>query len=330
VAVAPLMEFWLSFSANRGALLASLFFTVVVVCALLAGVLAPHSPIEQYREHMLTPPVWDVAGNADFLFGTDELGRDILSRLIYGARISLLIGLTSVLLSLLPGMALGLLAAFYPKRLGVVIMRVMDVMLALPSLLLAICVITVLGPGLINTTIAIAIGNLPGYTRLTRAAALSEIGREYVTASRVAGASTWRLMFNAVLPNCMAPLIVNATLGFSSSVLEAAAGSGCARISWSGRAGANTGVGRDAVGRTRLYSTRTLGGDDSGHDGIADCFVGESDGRRSAGCARSQTETRVVRENHEFIDDQKSVCRIRSWPAGISCRRWRGSGSGRR
>jgi len=223
VAVAPLMEFWLSFSANRGALLASLFFTVVVVCALLAGVLAPHSPIEQYREHMLTPPVWDVAGNADFLFGTDELGRDILSRLIYGARISLLIGLTSVLLSLLPGMALGLLAAFYPKRLGVVIMRVMDVMLALPSLLLAICVITVLGPGLINTTIAIAIGNLPGYTRLTRAAALSEIGREYVTASRVAGASTWRLMFNAVLPNCMAPLIVNATLGFSSSVLEAAA-----------------------------------------------------------------------------------------------------------
>lgn len=216
-------QFCLSFSANRGALVASIFFVFIVLCALLAGVLAPHNPIEQFRDHMLMPPVWEDGGNAAFLFGTDELGRDILSRLIYGARISLLIGLTSVLLSLVPGMTLGLLAAFFPKRLGVLIMRVMDVMLALPSLLLAICVITVLGPGLINTTIAIAIGTLPSYTRLTRASALAEIEKEYVTASRVAGASIWRLMFNTVLPNCLAPLIVNATLGFSSSILEAAA-----------------------------------------------------------------------------------------------------------
>ena len=223
IAISPWREFWLSFSSNRGALVASLFFIFVVLCALLAGFLAPHNPIEQFRDHMLTPPVWEPDGRTQFLFGTDELGRDILSRLIYGARISLLIGLTSVLLSLVPGMSLGLLAAFFPRRLGVVIMRVMDVMLALPSLLLAICVITVLGPGLINTTIAIAIGTLPSYTRLTRASALAEIDKDYVTASRVAGASVARLMFNTVLPNCLAPLIVNATLGFSSSVLEAAA-----------------------------------------------------------------------------------------------------------
>jgi dipeptide transport system permease protein len=116
-----------------------------------------------------------------------------------------------------------LLAAFYPRRIGVVIMRVMDVLLALPALLLAICVITILGPGLVNTMIAVAVGTLPGYTRLTRAAAMAEINKEYVTASRVAGADTLRLMFNTVLPNCMAPLIVNATLGFSSAILETAA-----------------------------------------------------------------------------------------------------------
>ena len=219
----PLSEFWSGFSSNRGALVASIFFALIVVCAILADALAPHNPIEQFRHHMLVPPSWASDGSAEFLFGTDELGRDILSRLIFGARISLMIGLTSVLMSLIPGIALGLLAAFYPKRLGVVIMRVMDVMLALPSLLLAICVITILGPGLFNTTIAIAIGNLPGYTRLTRASALTEVGKDYVTASRVAGASPLRLMFNTVLPNCLAPLIVNATLGFSSSVLEAAA-----------------------------------------------------------------------------------------------------------
>jgi dipeptide transport system permease protein len=126
-------------------------------------------------------------------------------------------------LSLIPGVVLGLLAAFHSRVLGPSIMRVMDIMLALPGLLLAICIITILGPGLINTMLAIAIGTMPTYTRLTRAAALAEINKEYVTASRVAGAGLWRLMFMTVLPNCMAPLIVNATLGFSSAILETAA-----------------------------------------------------------------------------------------------------------
>ena len=136
---------------------------------------------------------------------------------------SLGIGLVSVLLALLPGVALGLLAAFHGRWLSPLIMRLMDILLALPGLLLAICVITILGPGLVNTVIAIAVGALPGYVRLARGAALAEMGKEYVTASRVAGAGTARLMFDTVLPNCMAPLIVTATLGFSSAILEAAA-----------------------------------------------------------------------------------------------------------
>lgn len=219
----PLKEFWQSFSANKGAVVALFIFLFILFCALFAGVIAPHSPIEQYRDHMLTPPVWAEGGSTQFLFGTDELGRDILSRLIHGAQVSLMIAFMSVVMSMIPGVVLGLMAAFFQRYLSPVIMRLMDIMLALPSLLLAICIITILGPGLINTMIAIAIGTLPSYVRLTRAAAMAEINKEYVTASRVAGASTLRLMFVTVLPNCMAPLIVNATLGFSSAVLEAAA-----------------------------------------------------------------------------------------------------------
>jgi dipeptide transport system permease protein len=218
----PLREFWLGFSANRGALVALIVFALIAVASLFAPLIAPHDPIEQYRDFMLTPPVWAEGGSARFLLGTDELGRDMLSRLLHGGRVSLGIGLAAVLMSLLPGVLLGLLAAFFQRFLSPAIMRVMDIVLALPALLLAICVITILGPGLVNTVIAIAIGALPGYVRLTRAAALGEIGRDYVTASRVAGASVWRLMFITVLPNCMAPLIVNATLSFSSAILETA------------------------------------------------------------------------------------------------------------
>ena len=219
----PLREFIAAFAANRGALLAFFVFAAVVLGAVFAPWLAPHDPVQQYRNHMLVPPMWQAGGLAMFALGSDELGRCILSRLLFGARVSLLIGLASVLLALLPGVLLGLLAAFHGKWLSPLIMRLMDILLALPGLLLAICVIAILGPGLVNTVIAIAVGALPGYVRLVRGSALAEMGRDYVTASRVAGAGTWRLMFNTVLPNCTAPLIVNATLSFSSAILETAA-----------------------------------------------------------------------------------------------------------
>ncbi|MFK7090636.1 ABC transporter permease subunit [Chromobacterium violaceum] len=219
----PLKEFWQGFSHNKGAVAGLVFVLFIVACALLAPLIAPYSPIEQYRDHMLTPPAWEAAGSAQFLFGTDELGRDILSRLIYGARLSLFIGLMSVLMALVPGVILGLLAAFFPKALGASIMRLMDIMMALPSLLLAVAIMAILGPGLTNAMIAIATVSLPAYVRLTRASAMTELNRDYVVASRVAGAGLMRLMFVTVLPNCMAPLIVHATMSFSSAILEIAA-----------------------------------------------------------------------------------------------------------
>ncbi|CDF85932.1 Dipeptide transport system permease protein dppC [Pseudomonas knackmussii B13] len=219
----PLKEFWQAFAHNKGAVGGLLFIALIIFCALFAPWVAPHDPSEQFRDFLLPPPVWLQGGNAQFLLGTDEVGRDMLSRLMHGARLSLLIALSSVVISLVPGLVLGLLAGFSPNRLGPVIMRLMDIMLALPSLLLAVAIVAVLGPGLMNTVIAIAVVSLPSYVRLTRAAVMSELNRDYVTASRLAGAGTLRLMFVTVLPNCMAPLIVQATLSFSSAILDAAA-----------------------------------------------------------------------------------------------------------
>jgi dipeptide transport system permease protein len=219
----PLREFWQGYAANRGALIALGVLGLLALGALLAPWLAPHDPLEQFRPHMLTPPLWQDGGMSTYPLGTDELGRCILSRLMHGARISLAIGVMSVVMALVPGVILGLAAAFNERTLSPPIMRTMDVLLALPGILLAICVITILGPGLLNTMIAIAVGSLPGTTRLARAAALGEVGKEYVIASRIAGAGTLRLMFVTVLPNCLAPLIVQAALGVSEAILEAAA-----------------------------------------------------------------------------------------------------------
>lgn len=219
----PAAALWRSFAANRGALAGLLVFSAIVLCALLAGWLAPHDPVEQFRDALLVPPAWHGDGSLRFPLGTDDIGRDLLSRLLHGARLSLLVGALSVLLAVLPGIVLGLLAAFYPRGLGTAILRTMDVMLALPSLLLAIAVVAVLGPGLLNTLLAIAIVSVPGYVRLVRASALGELAKDYVVASRLAGAGTARLMFDTVLPNCLAPVIVTATMGFSDAILTAAA-----------------------------------------------------------------------------------------------------------
>jgi len=219
----PYKEFWHAFSRNKGAVAGLIFMCIIVFCAIFAPWVAPHSPSEQYRDFLLTPPVWLEGGQWQFLLGTDELGRDLLSRLIEGSRLSLLIGLSSVVISLIPGVILGLIAGFFPRFMGPGIMRLMDIMLALPSLLLAVAIVAILGPGLINTVIAIAVVSLPSYVRLTRAAVMGELNRDYVTAARLAGASLPRLMFITVLPNCMAPLIVQATLRFSSAILDAAA-----------------------------------------------------------------------------------------------------------
>jgi dipeptide transport system permease protein len=215
--------FWRSFAENRGAVLGLSVMVILLLLAVFADVVAPHSPIEQYRDHFLTPPMWQEGGTAVFPLGTDDVGRDVLARLIYGARLSLLIGIAVVSLSLACGIVLGLTAAFAGGLVDTAIMRLMDVVLVFPSLLLAIVIVAILGPGLFNAMIAVAVVTLPSYTRLTRAAALSELARDYVTATRCAGAGRLHLMFNTVLPNCLAPLIVQATLGFATAILDAAA-----------------------------------------------------------------------------------------------------------
>ena len=219
----PVAEFWAHFSQNRAAVAGLAIIVAVSLLAIFADLVAPHPPYEQYRDAFLTPPSWAPGGTLKFLLGTDDIGRDIFSRLVHGARLSLLIGCIVVTLSLAAGVLLGLVAGFARGVVEIAIMRAMDIMLALPSLLLAIVIVAILGPSLTNAMLAIAIVVLPHYVRLTRAAVITELAKDYVTASRLAGAGLARQMFVNVLPNCMAPLIVQATLGFSTAILDAAA-----------------------------------------------------------------------------------------------------------
>lgn len=218
-----LAEFWFYFSQNRGAVLGLFVFLLLVLVAVFAGLLSPHDPTMQYRDALLVPPMWEEEGRAAYILGTDAVGRDMLSRLIYGSQYSLFIGIVVVSIALVGGIVIGLVAGFFGGWVDTVIMRVMDVILAFPSLLLALVLVAVLGPGLTNAMIAIAIVYQPHFARLARAAVMSEMKREYVTAARVAGAGNLRLMFKTILPNCLAPLIVQATLSFSSAVLDSAA-----------------------------------------------------------------------------------------------------------
>jgi dipeptide transport system permease protein len=222
----PLQAFWAAFRENRGALAGLAVVLVIVLLALGADLVAPHSPTEQFRDAVRAAPAWDSGGSARFWLGTDSLGRDMLSRLIHGARISLFIGLAVMGVSFVVGVLLGLACVGFTRWGGLVdvaITRTMDLIMAVPGLVLAILVVAVLGPSLANTIVAVTIVSLPRYVRLVRASALAELGKDYVTAARVAGVRRLRLLFATVLPNCLSPLIVQAALGVSDAILEAAA-----------------------------------------------------------------------------------------------------------
>jgi dipeptide transport system permease protein len=219
----PLLQFWSDFKANFGAVAGLVVIVVLVLLALFADFVAPHSPILINNTAFLKPPFWQQGGSTVYPLGTDAIGRDILSRLIHGARLSLLIGIAVVTLSVVAGTILGLVAGFFRGLIEIAIMRLMDITLTLPSLLLAIVIVAILGPGLMNAMLAVAIVLLPHYVRIARAAVISEVSKDYVTAAKVAGAGRLRLMFREVLPNCAAPLIVQATLGISTAILDAAA-----------------------------------------------------------------------------------------------------------
>lgn len=218
-----LAEFWFYFKVNRGAVIGLCFFVALILVAIFAPLIAPHDPIQQFRDAMKVPPFWEEGGSTKFLLGTDAVGRDILSRLIYGSRYSLFIGVVVVTISMVTGVTIGLIAGFFGGNVDTLIMRVMDIILAFPSLILALVLVAVLGPGLTNAMIAIALVLQPHFARLTRAAVMAEKNREYVIAAKLAGASKLRLMFKTILPNCTGPLIVQGTLSFSNAILDAAA-----------------------------------------------------------------------------------------------------------
>lgn len=219
----PLQEFWRYFKGNKGALAGLAIVVLVLLMALLAPWIAPYPPDLTNNTAFLKPPAWQEGGSRAYLLGTDAIGRDILSRLMHGARLSLVIGIAVVSLSVVVGTVLGLVAGYFKGVLEIAIMRMMDIILTLPSLLLAIVIVAILGPGLVNAMLAVAIVVLPHYVRITRAAVIAETSRDYVTAARMTGASHLRLMFSEVLPNCTAPLIVQASLGISTAILDAAA-----------------------------------------------------------------------------------------------------------
>ena len=218
-----LREFWYYFRENRGAVMGFWVFAAFIVVALFAPWIAPHDPSQQFRDHLLQPPFWQEGGSLAFPLGTDALGRDMLSRLLNGARYSFYVGIVVVAFAATGGIIVGLIAGFAPKWLDTIIMRIMDIVLAFPSLLLALVLVAILGPSLTNAMIAIAIVLQPHYVRLTRASVMSERSKDYVTAAKVAGAGTVRLMFITVLPNCLSPIIVQGALSFSTAILDAAA-----------------------------------------------------------------------------------------------------------
>jgi peptide/nickel transport system permease protein len=208
--------FWRRLKGNRLALLGGGLLASFLLIAVAAPLLAPADPLVQDLYNRLSPPSYS------HLFGTDDFGRDLLSRVIYGARISLRIGTVAVTIALVVGSFVGLVAGYWGGFLDQVLMRAMDLMLAFPSILLAIGIVAVLGPGLENAMLAVGIVAIPQYARLVRASVLTIREQEYVAAARALGAGDFRILFSTVLPNCLTPLIVQSTLGLATAILDAA------------------------------------------------------------------------------------------------------------
>ena len=207
---------WRRFKSNRAAVVGAAFMALFLALAAFAPLAAPYDPIAQDLYNRLAAPSF---GHP---FGTDDFGRDILSRVIYGTRISLRIGVVCVLIALVAGTAIGLVAGYYGGVIDQILMRLMDLVLAFPSILLAIGIVAVLGPGLENAMIAIGVVAIPQYARLIQASTLTVRESDYVQALRALGAKDLRILGTAILPNCMAPLIVQATLSLATAILDAA------------------------------------------------------------------------------------------------------------
>ncbi len=207
---------------SPGAIIGLIFLLFFIFVAVFAPLLAPHDPQKIFEGQYQVPAMWN-GGSTAHIFGTDDIGRDLLSRLIFGARVSLAVGFTVVTLSLIAGVLLGVLAGFYEGWVESLIMRFTDILMALPSVLLAIVIVSILGPSLRNGIIAVAIVYLPNYIRVVRTSVLAEKKKPYMDAAICFGSSSYRQILLHILPNCLAPIIVLASLGFSEGILNVAA-----------------------------------------------------------------------------------------------------------
>lgn len=213
----PWKEAWHSFCKNRLALVGLGIVIFFIILAIIAPYIAPYSFKDQELSKRLLSP------SSEHWFGTDDFGRDIFSRILYGSRISLWVGFFSVLGSAVIGTFLGILSGYYGKWVDTIISRTFDIMLAFPSILLAIAVVAILGPSLQNALIAIAIINIPNFGRLVRSKVLSVKQEEYIMAARAVGMKDTRILFHHILPNSMTPIIVQGTLAIATAIIEAAA-----------------------------------------------------------------------------------------------------------
>ncbi len=218
-----LKELFFELKKNKGSMIGIIIIILATIVALFAPLIAPHDPTHIYTEYLRLPPSFTVGGNPLFFFGTDDLGRDLMSRLIYGSQVSLSVGFAVVVISLIIGTFMGVIAGYYGGFIDKTIMRITDLIMSLPSILFAIVIVAVLGPGITNAIVAVSIVAIPNFVRIIRAQVMVEKSRQYVSAARLFGASHFRIMFIEILPNCMAPLIVQASLGFSDGILNCAA-----------------------------------------------------------------------------------------------------------
>ncbi|MEM7132706.1 MAG: ABC transporter permease [Chloroflexota bacterium] len=212
-----LSDVWRRFTHNRIAMAGLVIVLLLLVMALFAPVLAPMDPAIQTLDDKRTPP------NATYLLGADEFGRDILSRVIYGARIALFVAIVAVALAMVLGVLVGLVAGFAGGWTDTILMRIVDIMLSFPYLLLAIAIVATLGTGVQNTTLAVGIWATPSFARITRGQVLSINGREYITAAQSVGVPNIRMIWRHILPNAIPPVIVFATLYMANAILLEAA-----------------------------------------------------------------------------------------------------------
>lgn len=213
----PTQEFWSHFCRNRLAVVGFGMVMFLLVVALLAPFLAPHDPTIQSLPDKRAKP------GGKFILGADEFGRDILSRLIFGTRAALLVGTLSIAIALICGMILGITSGYFGGAIDNFIMRILDILLAFPYLLLAIAVVSAIGPGILNTTIAVGIWATPGFARIIRASVIIISKADYIQAARALGASNTRIVLSHILPNFISPVIVYSTLCMANAILIEAA-----------------------------------------------------------------------------------------------------------